>query len=42
VRYVVVHQDVLADELFVGAITALRRNLRPLASDDRVTVYALW
>ncbi len=42
VRYVVVHQHVLADELFVGAITALRKNVRPLSDDGRVVVYSLW
>ena len=42
VRYVVVHQHVLADELFVGAISALRKNVRPLSEDGRTVVYPLW
>ena len=43
VRYLVVrHEPDTRLDMHTGAVAAVERAFEPLASDDRVTVYALW
>jgi hypothetical protein len=42
IRYIAQHKNIMAPEAFVSATVALSQAFKPVAEDDRITVYQLW